>query len=105
MTRPLQALLGLALVATLFSCGKGAEPPSPPADRRTDALFGLSCRDLILEASMEYKPPRWTDGVADFAPPIRVGMPRLIPVIQGNAGNGPLKITRELGGKQVVCLY
>jgi len=105
VTRQLHTLLGLALLAGLVSCGKGAEPSAPAADQRNDALFGNTCRDLVVEAKKEYKPTHWTDGVASFDPPIRIGMPRLLPVLEGNAGNQPLTITRELGGNKVVCHY
>jgi RHS repeat-associated protein len=105
VTRRLHALLGLALLAVLSSCGKGREPPTPVVDQRGDALFGNTCRDLLLQASKDYGPVRWNDGMASFDPPIRIGVPRLLPVLSGNAGNQPLTIVRELGGNQVVCHY
>jgi cytochrome c peroxidase len=93
------ALAGAAAAAC--SSGAGGEEIA----RSADAINGTSCDQVVLTATLTYRPKRAVDGTATLGGSMKFALPGEIPVTAGAPGNHEATLTLTDGDGSIQCTY
>ena len=100
-------LLAGAAAAACTANTEGADIESESTGSVTQAINGVSCDQVSLEASRRYEKPRgFTDGHQSFTGgELNFSLPAEIPVTTGNAGRGKAILTLTTSAGEIECVY